>query len=339
MNALTVQDRPALAEPLTIGQAANQAAAAISFLDYRSRKAAKTIARQDGDLILFADYLATAGIDAGNLATDPAAWSPVTWGLVEGFVKWQLNKGFAVGSVNVRLSTVKTYAKLATKAGSLAESEYAMIQTIRGYSRKEARRIDEQRKSIDLPTRIDRPGAKPAAPVMLTDDQAARLKTPADSTPQAARDALLICLMIDHGLRASEVTILQVNDFDLNAATFTFYRPKVDKTQTHRLTMETLTAARRYWRYTASDGPLLRRSRKNGSLPTSGMSTRAITKRVKALGESIGIEGLSAHDLRHYAATRYGAYKSTKELCEIFGWSSPAMALRYQADSEIISIE
>lgn len=55
-------------------------------------------------------------LTASDLARDPNAWRGVTWGLVEGFVKWQLRRGYSVGSVNVRLSTVKTYCKLALKA-------------------------------------------------------------------------------------------------------------------------------------------------------------------------------------------------------------------------------
>ena len=33
------------------------------------------------------------------------------------------------------------------------------------------------------------------------------------------------------------------------------------------------------------------------------MSERAITDRVRVLGESVGLDGLSAHDCRHYWAT------------------------------------
>src|SRR5512139_3737350 len=83
------------------GQAANKAAARHTFTDYRSRKAANTVRRQDADLALFADYLTSAGLPVGDFATDPRAWQGITWGLVEGFARWQLLKGYAVDSVNV----------------------------------------------------------------------------------------------------------------------------------------------------------------------------------------------------------------------------------------------
>ena len=60
------------------------------------------------------------------------------------------------------------------------------------------------------------------------------------------------------------------------------------------------------------------------------MSDRAITDRVRALGEEIGIEGLSAHDCRHFWATQ-AARNGTpvNRLQDAGGWSSPAMPLRY----------
>lgn len=89
----------------------------------------------------------------GNFETDPEAWRGITWGLLEGFVRWQLQADYAVGSVNVRLATVKGYARLAMKAGSLSQVKFAMILTVKGYAHKEALHIDEQRKVHDVSTR------------------------------------------------------------------------------------------------------------------------------------------------------------------------------------------
>ena len=43
-----------------------------------------------------------------------------------------------------------------------------------------------------------------------------------------------------------EVAGLEVRDFDLATGELRFYRPKVDKIQTHELTADTLAAARTY---------------------------------------------------------------------------------------------
>jgi integrase len=314
------------------GQAANLAAARGVFADYLSRRSENTLRRQRGDLRLFAAYLADAGVaaDADALQTTPEAWRGLTWGIVAGFVRWQLGQGYAVGSVNVRLSSVKTYAGLAFKAGVIDATEHALIRQVNGYSIKESRHIDKKRKTTRL-------GEKKAAAVRIGPGQVAALKDQPD-TPQGRRDALLMCLLLDHGLRCGEVARLAVEDLDLEAGVLRFYRPKVDKVQTHTLTADTLQAV--YAWFDSGDapanGPLLRASRKGGHLTEAGMSERAITKRVRALGMQVGIEGLSAHDCRHYWATRAArSGTDTFSLQEAGGWTSLAMPRRYVEESEV----
>jgi hypothetical protein len=72
------------------GLVANSIAARGAFDDYRERKAANTTRRQTADLALFTEYLISAGLKPGNFETDPEAWRGITWGLVEGFIRWQL---------------------------------------------------------------------------------------------------------------------------------------------------------------------------------------------------------------------------------------------------------
>jgi len=318
------------------GQAANQVAASHVFAEYQMRKAENTTRRQDADLVLFMRYLSGVGATPGDLTTLPEAWQGITWGLVKGFVTWQLQAGFAVSSVNVRLSTVKTYAGLAFQSGALTETESMLISAVKGYRQQEARNVDADRMSIDLPTRL---GHKKSDPVTFDADQAQRLKAQPD-TPQGRRDAVIVHLLLDHGLRVSELAELNVGDIDLVDCELKFYSPKTDKTQNHALTNGTLKALRVYLQNDAlAVGALIRTSRKDGRLHDAGMSTRRISQRVKVLGQRVGIDGLSAHDCRHYAATKLAKTKDTKELMDIFGWASPAMAVRYQEAAKVISVE
>jgi integrase len=118
----------------------------------------------------------------------------------------------------------------------------------------------------------------------------------------------------------------------------TFWREKVKMEQTHNLTADTYRALVAYFQ--AGDapalGPLLRGSRKGGSLDGSGMTPTAISQRVRTLGEAIGVAGLSAHDCRHAWATAHGR-SGTGELTlvEMGGWTSTATAKRYIAASRI----
>jgi integrase len=59
-----------------------------------------------------------------------------------------------------------------------------------------------------------------------------------------------------------------------------------------------------------NNGALLRGSNKSGMLTSEGMNRFSIAKRIALLGESIGIDGLSPHDLRHYWATKPASDKT-----------------------------
>jgi integrase len=318
------------------GQAANQAAAAVAFEDHKARKAKNTDRRKRADIALFETFLQSVGIPAAGLYDDPAAWRGITWGIVEAFRNWQLSKGYAIGSINGRLSTVRTFARIAAKAGSIAPEESIMIASVQGYASKEARHIDDKRRADGMGTRITNEAGKArkkAEAVTIPDDIAQALKTQ-PGTPQGRRDTLIMCLLLDHGLRDSEIAILTRQSFDMKRGTFTFFRPKVNKTQTHTMTADTRNAAREYLRHAPADGLIWRKSSKGtgklGTQLSETSATRTINKRVELLGRHAGIDGLSPHDCRHYAAT-FEARKNTPldRLIDMFGWNSPAMAMRY----------
>lgn len=315
-----------------LGLVANQCAANAVFADYLSRKATNTIAAQRFDLGVFSQYLGDVGlvVDPMELQTDPHGWAGMTWGVVQGFVVWQLKQGHAVSSINRRLSTVKTYCKLAARAGTIDAGELALIQTVKGYSQQEAKRVDERRE-------VTRTGHKKAEHVSITDEQSMRLKTQPD-TPQGRRDAVLMCLLLDHGLRAGEVAGLTVANVDLKAGMLAgFYRPKVGKEQNHKLSADTLRALTAYFSNgdAPADGLLLRTSQKGGALAHAGLGRTLISERVRVLGERVGVTGLSAHDCRHYWATKWAGKVDPFRLQEAGGWSSLAMPRRYVEKSEI----
>jgi integrase len=312
------------------GQVANNYATQIVLADYQQRLSTNTFRRQAADLALFVSYLSAAGVvtvTAEELLHNPHAWRGITYGLVDGFVRWMLNEGYAIGSINVRLSTIKAYSKLVTKADIISSTEYALIKLVTGYRHAEGRNIDQRRE-------ITRKGPKKANAVSISSMQAMRLKRQPD-TPQGRRDSLLMCLLLDHGLRCGEVEALTVQSIDLTEGILTFYRQKVDKTQTHELTRDTLVAAMKYFQICTPQDRLLMGSRKTGVL-CGVMSQRAITDRVRVLGKAIGLEGLSAHDCRHYWAT--AAVKGgtdLKSLQDAGGWNSPAMPLRYAESGKV----
>src|ERR1051326_602552 len=172
------------------GRFADEAAARSIFDEYLRRLAKETRRRYPPDFVLFTGYLAQAGIATGDFMYDPEAWQGMTWGLVQGFVEWQLQAGYAIASINAHLATIKAFAARATQAGVLTAEAYGRIALVKGYRRAEARHLAEQRP-------VQRVGTKKARPRFLTLQEVALLKQQPD-TPQGRRDACLVTLFLDH---------------------------------------------------------------------------------------------------------------------------------------------
>ena len=131
---------------IELGKIANDFAKQNVFQHYHLDKAENTINRHKRDLKKFEKFLKTREVDGkpievGDLATEPQSWEGVSWGLVSAYQLWLLNKGYAVGTVNVLVSTVKLYSKLAFRAGAIDAEQYALIRSVEGYSQSEKTRI------------------------------------------------------------------------------------------------------------------------------------------------------------------------------------------------------
>lgn len=351
------------------GQAANRAAADYIFVDYHQRRAANTIRTQTAALLLWVQYLAAAGaadellqeaeswaavnFDKKELADlhdyaemqqvlfamvcgahycqhAAAAWHGVTWGLVEGFVKWLLNRGYSLTTINNRLSAVKVYTRLAAKAGVISPTDQALIREVRGYGSTEGKRVDAKRPK-------NRIGYKKEDAIVLTAAQARLLKSEHPPTPQGIRDRLMFCLFLDLGLRASEVSGLTTDDL-AEPGYITVYRQKTDSVDKMELTADLLAALNDYRRYMRNSGRLLRGSRKNGKLTNQTMSVRAIGARVKLLGRDIvGVWELSPHDLRHTWATQAAKGSNPFVLRDAGGWTNMQTPGRYVERSQVVN--
>ena len=117
-----------------------------------------------------------------------------------------------------------------------------------------------------------------------------------------------------------------------------FYRPKVDKIQTHKLTVDTwlrrgLTVQR--WPCAAQvldvNNGRCAGARAGGAVSESAsMTARALAAGLRKPGAAVGLVELGAHDLRHYWATRATRNGTPLDrLQDAGGWASPAMPLRY----------
>jgi integrase len=317
--------------------AADRAAQQNRFQEYQKITAIRTKRSQKRDLASFAAYLASiTGIislpSKEDLYDQPDAWRDITFGLVEGYRAWLLQLGYAIGSVNRLLATVKQYAKLAYQAGVLTTETYQQIRLIAGYSVKHGKHVDEERIEQQQPTRKS---TKKAQPPPMPDELVARMKLQPD-TLTGWRDRFLVCLLTDHGLRIGEIAALTFEQFDIIERTFQFYREKVDLEQIHEMTPDTYHALISYQQrggpHTGSPWLTIPKGGKpNGKF----MSLRALQKRVTFLAMKTGLV-LSPHDLRHYWATSaIRAGTDIKSLQDAGGWATPTMPLRYAESQKI----
>lgn len=351
------------------GAAANEVAAHYLFEDYKQRRAPRTIQTHRAALMLWVQYLDLVNA-AHSLFSDaevwmrtemsademrllveysvdqdvplpivagahycqgsPAAWAGVTWGLVEGFVKWLLQQGYSISSVNGRLSAIKIYARLAAKAGAIPAQEALLIRDVRGYGTTEGKRVDVKRPS----TRV---GHKKAESIVLSAEQARQLKRKHDRTPQGVRDRLMICLFLDLGLRASEVAALRVEDL-ADPGYVIVHRQKTDTVDRMQLTEDLVKVLKAYRPHMRESGVLLRGSERGGKLNDQLMSVRAIGNRVKLLGRDIlSLPELSPHDLRHTWATEAAKASSPFDLRDAGGWSNMQTPSRYVEKNEVVN--
>jgi len=330
VNKPTNRDLAAFPEEyMTLAQAAqvaDQVAQGQVLADYRLGKEPNTIRRQRGDLACFEAFLKEAGAPITHMAEELALWAPISPGLVKAFVRWQIKKNYRIDTINVRLSTVKTYIRLAAAAGHIPVERAQLIESIREITHKEGRNIDAEREQTGV-------GAKKAAPTPISPAHVAAIKQQLlEQTVRgdtlASRDLLLFVLAAEHSLRCSELALLKRENLDLEAGMLRIYRKKTDRWQRHQLTPSALIAARWYLRLCAVETWLF-----PGEKPGTGLATRSIYDRIVAADKLVGLTNLGPHDLRHYYATY--SKGDVGALQQAGGWSSPAMPLRYRVEQEI----
>lgn len=321
--------RPA-ADLAAAGAAADDAAGAATLAAYRAGLAVETRRGQDADLARWARYLAAVGVEGADCgwATAPSCWRGVSWGLVEGFIRWQQIEGYSASTIQRSIATVRAYAAQAARAGALTAEALALINTVKAPAGRRARNVDQGR------AQTRKEGAKKSTATSITPAQARQLRTLGGDTPIDRRNRAILAMLVDHGLRVSEVCDLVVSGLDLAGGRLTFWRRKVAKEQTHQLSP----ATRRALKAMEAAGELLPAGplfvdlygRRGAALEGRPLTTRAISKIVEAAGAAVGVPGLSPHDLRHFWATQAArAGADPLALQEAGGWASLTMPRRY----------
>lgn len=341
-----------------IAQLANQFSGLTAFEDHQAGCSENTNKAQHGDLSLFGNFINSIydsadntelaldkddRLSAGQLFRDPAIWQVVTHGLVKLFRKHMLEQGFSISSVNRALSSIRRYASLASEAGQLPFQEMFLIKQVAGYSQAKGKNIDEDRpksrrgnkkeESIPIPHEV--------IDVLLSEDTY-------PDTSVGKRDRLIIAILLDWGLRASEISALKPDKVDMQAGLISVYRKKTKSTD--KLTM-TPAIQQALKDYLTQDTPpphpdgsfLIRAGYRTGILRDVGMTPSAVSKVMTKYGKLMAIQfnmpqlaKLSSHDGRHQWTTdAFNAGINIDRIRQAGGWSSSAMPIRYANNREI----
>lgn len=313
----------------TVGQQANNIASKYIFESYLQRKSQNTIRAQYSDLQTFCEYLSNVGIETSTeaLQTIPDAWQFISWGLIEGFVKWMLSQGYSTSTVNRKLSTVKVYTKLAFKADVITPEENSKIRLVSGYTNTDATHIDEKREVTRLSNKKEESN-------FLSPKQYFELVDMQDDSPAGIRNKVILGLLFEYGLRVNEAVALPLSAIDLNNGTMRIYRKKTGVTTLFDLleTPDFYRLLKRYIENYSYDGQveLVRASLKSSELVEKGLSTVAVFKMIQKLGKSIGIDDLSPHDARHtWAQLAIDSGANLLDIQRSGGWKTNAMLLEY----------
>ncbi|MEM9775331.1 MAG: site-specific integrase [Chloroflexota bacterium] len=345
-----------LAAVLELSHLADRVSGFGAFAEYQNRKSASTRNAQKSDLAKFASFINSVYEKTANsteiktiqlrlsefqLYEDPRAWSVMSHGLIKLYRNYLTSEGYALTSINRSLSTIRKYAVLAAQAGFVDTLKLAEIKNVSGYRHSEMNKVDENRS-------VTRVGSKKEEAVPIPQHVVVELKNSLNypDTPAGRRDRLAMCIFLDHGLRASEVAALKIDDIDLSTGIMIVRRKKTSSVDLIYMTADTYNAMEVYFEMDAlphSEAPLLRTSRKSGELSEKPLTRITVSRLVNKYGKKmsraypqLGLEKLSAHDGRHQWATdALEAGTPLNALQQAGGWKSPAMPLRYANKAKI----
>lgn len=180
--------------------------------------------------------------------------------------------------------------------------------------------------------RMKRPQVPETPPPMLSDDELRRLLKACEGAGfEPRRDLALLRLLMDTGLRRSEVAYLSINDLDLDNKLVSvigkFSRPRVVP-----FGRKTAAALDRYMRERArhhhSDSESLWIGRQGP------MQDGAVDLMIRRRAKQAGLSGTHAHLFRHgFAHTWLSQGGQEQDLMMLAGWRSRTMVGRYGASA------
>jgi integrase/recombinase XerC len=218
---------------------------------------------------------------------------------------------------------------------TLAETRSAGTASVRFRALQQwfAWMVDEEEITSSPMARMRPPVVPEQPPPVLDGSQVHALLAACDGRSFAdRRDAALVALLLDTGVRLAEVTTVELADLDMRRQELTVLG-KGRRARTVRFGSFTARAVDRYLRIRArhrrADFGALWLAERGGAMTSSG-----IAQAVKRRGELAGIPGLHPHQLRHTSVHEWLADGGAEgDAMQFFGWKSRQMLGRYGASA------
>jgi len=151
--------------------------------------------------------------------------------------------------------------------------------------------------------------------------------------PTAARDVAIVLLLLDAGLRVSELCDLQVRHYDRQSGRLLIEHGKGDK---QRVVYIGQSAKRALWRYLSGRPDVLPTSPLAASSRGGALDRAGVRRMVVRLGERSGVSGATPHRFRHTFAVNFlrnGGNMAA--LQDLLGHSTLEMVRRYARLAEV----
>lgn len=192
--------------------------------------------------------------------------------------------------------------------------------------------VEEGEIEVSPMERIPKPVDRRDQPIPFNEDHLRRLLAAAKKTKHPKRDEAILLVMLDTGVRVSELCALTVGDVDLQAGTITVWEGKGGKARVLPIVPETRKALYVYLkeRETDEDESLFQSDR--GATAGGGLTRHGMRFLIRRLSKAAGIQGVrcSPHTMRHTFSMDYlDAGGNQFALMTVLGHTDTKMTSRY----------
>lgn len=299
------------------------------FLKNVIGKSDSTVTRHIHELEMFGRFLSESKGTELRSMQQANHWKDVTANDIEDYKYYMTYvKGMRTTTITQAVYIIKSYARVAYDAGAVSIEELTRIDHIKGYRGNEAEHLDSHR---EVTANRDRHNIKGNV-THLTKKQVNTLKYNQPDTLQGKRDALLFCILLDHGLRISDAIGLTADNINMETRMMTIHTKKTGVTLNLSMTDDVYDAFVNYFSVFTPDGEtgsIWTGVNKHGTA-SGTWGKHSAQMEVTKVGEMFGISNLSAHDCRHCWTDR--AIDGGSDLVSVQqagGWKSIQMVSHY----------